>query len=742
MKLNKTFIAATCLGLFTTSLSLAAKPQIDSIADQKAEQGSGFAVKPQLTNGANDQTNWSIAFAPDGVKVTPGSGEVVWDIPADLPSESFYIGLRASNKDGNTIDTFIVHVGVPQVVAVGPGESAANLSDALRKSHPAGTTFVVKDGEYTSDDYLVGLTNGGRQQMPPTGNANAYSTIMAANPGDVTLSGEAGVNIRGDVGSPSYLAIKGFFINKTYLTATGQPCKGDTSCYPHHIKFTHNGAHTSPGRSVGTSFSRNILFENNYFFGGSRVKLSAYRADKIIARRNIFRFDYSADSPGPQNTLSFYSTTNSFAQNNIAVDSDSIEFWQGGQDSGEFGCPVTSGDAEIDFDRNIQLNSAKAWGLLDSGSSGNCVATLTDNVSWDVRPTIRHLQPQGAVLIDHMTLGDTVIGDNSDYLINGFPGNTRGLTNSIIHNANTKNLFFDFKRGQTDSILGQTFNRVGVNHVNISQSQGSRNKDNNDLANISDDDPIYTTDNTSGGLKYIVRAEPNSNLSGKANDGKALGAQIMTMKGRSGTVFGDSGYNSETETRAWPFPMQEIMQDKMAAMRYTGPTFSGPREQRTKDGSASLSGNRGFARSGTDLTHYIWGYLDNPVPPMNVTAQAADDKKVIIRWDPLADNYKSGITGHRVYDFSEQSGKLSNPRNFSSDAVQAVLDNPKGNSFVVTRLTSNRGESGYSYPATTQDPGDIPASNTAVKTDIPTPSLRVIEVIRDEAPAAGEESTE
>jgi len=49
-------------------------------------------------------------------------------------------------------------------------------------------------------------------------------------------------------------------------------------------------------------------------------------------------------------------------------------------------------------------------------------------------------------------------------------------------------------------------------------------------------------------LKYIARIENSSNLSGIGSSGADIGANIKTLIGISGTLFGETGYNTDTGT--------------------------------------------------------------------------------------------------------------------------------------------------------------------------------------------------
>ena len=99
-------------------------------------------------------------------------------------------------------------------------------------------------------------------------------------------------------------------------------------------------------------------------------------------------------------------------------------------------------------------------------------------------------------------------------------------------------------------------------------------------------------------MKYITRIESGSSLSGQGQSGADIGANIKTLIGTSGTLYGETGYNVDTRVSMWPFPNEDLIRTQMKAYNTGG-----------------VSGNRGFCANGTTLTRYIWEYLGNTIPP-------------------------------------------------------------------------------------------------------------------------------
>ena len=93
--------------------------------------------------------------------------------------------------------------------------------------------------------------------------------------------------------------------------------------------------------------------------------------------------------------------------------------------------------------------------------------------------------------------------------------------------------------------------------------------------------------------------------------GKAANRTVMTFVGKSGTFFGEPGYDVETNIPMWPFPMEAIIKEKMGAYSYTGNTYTGTEHNRVVSGTGTIVGARGFAVEGQSLTNYIWGRTSN-----------------------------------------------------------------------------------------------------------------------------------
>jgi len=106
-----------------------------------------------------------------------------------------------------------------------------------------------------------------------------------------------------------------------------------------------------------------------------------------------------------------------------------------------------------------------------------------------------------------------------------------------------------------------------------------------------------------GTRKYILRLENDSPFKGAGSDGKDLGATILYRRGKSGTLYGEPGYDSLTAEPLWPFPNEDQIKTTMSA--WDG--LNDPKRGFAADGNGLYGGP-------ITLTSYIWEYLGNPFP--------------------------------------------------------------------------------------------------------------------------------
>ncbi|MFT7111274.1 MAG: hypothetical protein ACI843_002955, partial [Psychrobacter glaciei] len=433
--------------------------------------------------------------------------------------------------------------------------------------------------------------------------------------------------------------------------------------------------------------------------GGGRYKFSSYQSSNIVWRRNVARYDRGPVFDEPKGTYSAYSTMDAFLGNNIAIDGDKPDFIDQGEIAGEFATPTTAGPTRARFQRNIQLNSSMMFTNL-SNLNGDSDVELSHMVSWDVRPDKNYVKSFASGWLDHITMGDINSRNHADQFFNGWDNYFRGVTNSILHNFKNGDMFYSLQKEVGHiTVEGRIVERYGADTLNITNFDGLLEVYESDIENITNINPIQNESNPTGSLRYITRVERDTSLSALDQNGDSLGATVLTFVGQSGTMFGEPGYDVETNIPMWPFPMENIIKEKMAAFSYTGDTYTGAWNNRIVSGTGSINGARGFAVKGQSLTNYIWGYLGDVVPPFSVTA-AADNNSILVQWQVSPSVSQNKITGYKVYDYDVASGERILLTELPETQKFTKINNLNTNgtySLAVTSLEGSK-ESAISYP--------------------------------------------
>lgn len=650
-------------------------PNIEVIPEQFPLKGFLHTFEPVISNTLDGGLVWAKDYGPDEVVIDPTTGQIRWLVNYSLPSESVYIGIKVYWQGGYQNINVIAHVGVNNIITVGSNGDHPNIKAAM-KAMVSGSTVIVEDGVYDGDLNLIGKTLGGSVQQPPSGIATQYSSVIARNPGRAVMTGTAEIKLT--LGHErEYLAFKGFYVVNGQVSCYGYGHNRNDDTRRHKfIKFMYCGCDGEEKTSPFTAFRcDDILFESCYALGMGRYKIRSYEGENIVARRCTSRMDVPSFHGEPKGNYAWYSTLNVFAANNLAIDGDAERFCSGGELAGEFTTPTTSNNSSGVCHRSIQLNSEYLFGNMDyqeSNGGGDSDFEYHDCVSWDVRPYDRYIMSWGSALFNKMTLGDVAPRvPPMDRAVNSYLDNSRGITNSVIHNiSNVTNRFQNLKKESGHVTVGRTVERFGVEGNNITQFEG--NDINSHVANTTSHDPF------SNGLKYLPRLEKGSLLQQLMK-----GANVTTHLGRSGTMYGESGFDQETNVPMWPFPLEDIIKEKYSEYSYTGSTYTGHYTNRVQTGTDTLIGKRGFAVDGQNITNYVWEYLGSLAPPFRV---AYDGSR--LSWAPSP----KPIDSYNIYEVSNGRILLGSVAG-NVHAVDVV-----GQEFEVTAVVGSE-ESGVSYAA-------------------------------------------
>jgi len=564
---------------------------------------------------AGEGITWRKIYGHDGVQVNSETGKVSWDIDFTLPSESFYIGVEAKNDLGSTQDTWIVTIGDGQVRYVGKDDGMLTIKEAFEFA-ASGDTVVITDGTYGGYPYTLDSNGGaGGFALPPNGSAEKYTTVMAQTPGEVVFNDR--IYLAGKRGDIHHLAYKGMVGTKGVMTSSGS---GDTD-RPHHLKFILMGATSGSFRLMNSDY---ILVESSYSFGSSRYKFISYKSNNVILRRTVSRYDLPplSGQNSPIASYSIYSSNNVAVQNAIDIDSDALDFYPHGSNieyGGAFYVPTTAGASKnVAFIRSIALNGRMNFAGYDN-TNGTAEVIFEDVIGWDIEIPADEMvhdltHGHGQADFNHVTIGDIKYQQRPSYLFNGYNYHVDNFTNTLFYNliqeedAASVYLFRDVEKLSFNNYFNSGEQHTG--EIRAQYLYGTPNLPDNyeyDYGSFTYIDPMVNA------LRYITRIEANSDLSGIASDNGDIGANVESLVGKSGTLYGENGWNIDDGVSMWPFPAEGLIKRKMAAFSYTGPNYLA--------NEGTLSGSRGFAAEGEGLyggpitlTSYIWEYLGHACP--------------------------------------------------------------------------------------------------------------------------------
>ena len=474
-----------------------------------------------------------------------------------------------------------------------------------------GDTLVIRDGIYIGEENTIYPW-----EYPPSGSENHYTTIKAENNGGVIFDGEwarqlVNINGNGMNPQPSYIQIEGIIFRNS-----------DGNCvnivYSNHVKILkcgmYNAVHSSNGTSASPLFFRYadyVLVEDCYIWGVGKYKYYLLDSNHLILRRCIERYDLGISTSGYHSSFRIYSCNDVELQNCISIDADSAHslkiegstviptnahfvIWSGG---------VNGPNDNVHIRGTIILNNfcgGRAYILQNSYQpQGN---TITNSVFWDIKNGLwTRLEVVEGTLFDHLTIGNSLDGG-----LTGEYGNGVIARNNIIYGTD------DYGLKWTDNPNNSSdYNVLYSNEYNYGSGASPQPFD-FCLENGNEVDPLTgTPGNGVAALEYLVRIEDFSDLDGTAGDGNDRGANILFRIGESGTLWGETGYNTLTNEPLWPFPNEDLIRDHIQVYLYIDPV--------TGD---TLHGDRGFCKdtlqlNGTDertLTSYIWEYLGNQMP--------------------------------------------------------------------------------------------------------------------------------
>lgn len=415
---------------------------------------------------------------------------------------------------------------------------------ALMSSN-GGDELVIAPGTYSNaKDAIVD---------PTPGKAGAYNVIRAASDGTVIVKSEFTLTF-----GAHYLRFEGLKFDAAQTKTIEGSFVKVLRCSFKGGPATGNSVTVQIGSNDSTPGASDILIEDSWVYGsGGRYKLLVYNSTRVVLRRVLVRHDggWTYDGSNPQGGITIYDSTNVELQNGFVID----------------GMPNLTG-----FESNIYLVDNHTT----SQSAGNVFVRGTtvlggggNGIAWD-----------GAAAYSSSLLEDVVVwGSSAGGIASNGSANVGTINRATVKSGGSG--FADWKAGGKITISSSIAYQNSVSaceSMSMSNSYAFGNGSNNCGTTL---DPL------ANGMKYLFRAEPGSKLATGGASGGAAGAQILKRIGVSGTLYGETGYNTVTTEDLWPYP----------------------NETRIKADLAEVN-SRGFSASAKTLTDYLWEQLGNTSP--------------------------------------------------------------------------------------------------------------------------------
>jgi len=442
-------------------------------------------------------------------------------------------------------------------------------------SSSGGDTLIIAPGTYSDpNDAINSVVNG---------KPGAYNVIKAQTDGTVTINRNLALT-RVGASQAQYVQFEGLkWRSKTNKAIIG-----------HHIKILRcafeggpasgNTSNFSIGTNNQTPGSRDILIEDTQFYGaGGRYELLVFNSDSIVLRRIVVRHDLgwcfvananpcTGNGP-PEAGLSVYSSKNIQVQNFLIIDSNQQYFYW------EAAFYIINNTNNLDNDNTVVEGSLSINNLGVSykydGSKAVTNSVIRNSVSYGGNYFAIGLGAQAGS--DSTLKNLTIIGNSGHGIQVGYSSSTFNLTNSVLVGNGGRGINYDASGSPTN--WSESYNNCSNNTVNGCPGTGDTGYD------------AYTN-----GLLYPIRIESGSTLDTAGASGSTVGANITNRLGVSGTLYGETGYATETSQSLWPWPQETRIKNDMCNEINTGVA------------------DRGWCATNLSLTDYIWGLLNNPLP--------------------------------------------------------------------------------------------------------------------------------
>src|SRR5208283_4866488 len=471
----------------------------------------------------------------------------------------------------------------------------------------ANDILVIRDGTYTGASNEI----TGAGLVPPNGTGNGgdpnsgYTVIEAEHDGQVTFDGQ-GSNCMFDIegggthASPAYQywqfgGIKwGNSTLGTRDTKQAPEVPANQSLWSQgkpavlafclsHVKFIRCGAFNSGycnNPIWDVEYSQYVLQEECYAWGSGKSAFMLFFCDHCICRRCVGRLDFADTFDEPFEPFISYDSQYVLFQNCINIDTNLYEYW--------WNISYFAGS----FNEHTMLND------ISAGTSAGIYGNTGANYTFDHLTLVNYAAP----LCNSTVTPYTSFGPYAPNVALGIDSwsSNYGVTNTIITGLDKG--ICGALSGDGNALMNLTSSNYNVLYGNTGGNYYAATPGANDITTVN---PFTAS------LLYPVRIESSSPLSNAGSSGNSVGAAVLYEYGVSGTLFGDTGYDTLTSTPLWPFPYEDQIQTDFRSYNCGGGDPAKP------------DGCRGFAANGNGLyggpitlTSYIWEYLGNAMPLM------------------------------------------------------------------------------------------------------------------------------
>jgi hypothetical protein len=438
----------------------------------------------------------------------------------------------------------------------------------------SGDTVMIANGDWT---LYPGMTIED-PNIPPSGTSSSYTRILAETEWEVRIPHIFVQTPR------SYIELRGIVFDsrnnpQSHIVYDWSYTKF-IRCGFLAGKLTGNN-HVCGFGSADSTRSKNHhnLMEECIAWGGGRYVFYSKYGQYNIFRRCVARHDYNAPDAEQISNFRGYAVDYHVYQNCISIDSDRTQYYAplNIETSGYW-----IGDQYGSVGNEIQGSLSIRDLLMGFYLAGSGSVNMTNNAVLDLKYGSGGADTLMAFVV---TSGSAAPVTNTNFL--GYNTN-----NSLQDGVYVKNSASQIVR---DSIIAEVGDNGELGTSNSFVDHYEAGKGDWGLGG-------QTYNPLTNGLLYPVRIEAGSNLAKQGYNGGRIGPEILKKIGVSGTLYGQTGWNTVTDEDLWPFPNEDKIKELMST---------------TVSGVPGIYGftayNSPFGTPNT-LTSYIWEYLGNPCP--------------------------------------------------------------------------------------------------------------------------------